>query len=77
MKHFETQDFSLATTLHALGFPLELLNRENPNRVGFCFKQTDELNNTVELFWKDEIVLNPKTFYLNQKILKNRLYNDK
>jgi len=77
MKHYETQDFSLATTLQTMGFVLEFLNRENPNRVGFCFKQTDELNKIVELFWKDEIVLNPRIFYPNQKIIKSRLYNDK
>ncbi len=76
MKYYETTDFPLATTLHTLGFTLEQLSRENPKRVAFCFNQTDELKKTVELFWEDQIKVNPKTFCLNQKILKSRLYNN-
>ncbi len=74
-KLFQTSDLILATTLYALGFSIDHLNKENPTRVVFNFVKSDELDSTVHDFWADLIKINPKTFASCQKDLKSRIYS--
>lgn len=79
MKHdvFCTSDLPLATTLISLGFTVSHLDRTDGQRVRFCFDRTEELDETVEFFWRGELRIEPKLFCLNQKLLKSRLHEHK
>lgn len=73
MSHFETEDFPLGITLATLGFPLDYITKSPTGRMTFNFKREEGLDNTVQAFWRDEIKVEPKQFYLNQKLLKSRI----
>lgn len=70
---FETSDLPLATTLTALGFPLQELDASDPIRVIFKFFQDENLKNTVSAFWQNELRVEPKTFSNAQRELKARI----
>lgn len=74
--YFETSDFALATTLLCLGFVIDCLDKTNPSKATFIFKRTKELENTVQAFWNNQLKVNPKDFFNNQKELKSRIYSN-
>ncbi|MBI5414469.1 hypothetical protein HZA38_03050 [Candidatus Peregrinibacteria bacterium] len=74
---YRTSDFVLGSVLLAEGFRLEKLDRSNPKRVEFCFLDSDELQDTVQMFWHDELKINPRQLSLSQRTLKNYLYDSK
>jgi len=73
MSHFKTSDFPLAITLITLGFPLDNISKPSSGRMEFIFDREEELDNAIQSFWRDEIRVEPKQFYLNQKLLKSRI----
>lgn len=73
MPHFETKDFPLGITLITAGFSLDYITKAPTGRMTFNFKRKKGLDNTVQAFWRDEIRVEPKQFYLNQKLLKSRI----
>ncbi len=73
---FKTNDFLLATTLLCLGFTIERLDRTNFNKVAFIFKRSEELENTVQAFWNNQLEINPRAFFNSQKELKSRIYSE-
>ena len=73
-------DFHLATTLSALGYQVKELDRSHSSRrVEFCFSVDDKktIYETVDKFWRGEINIDPQKIFFHQKILKNRLFEDK
>ena len=70
---YETNDFSLAVTLLALGYVIVDFNTADPQRVFFIFEEQKGLANAVNDFWRNQIKVNPKTLFLCQKELKARM----
>jgi len=72
-------DFQLASVLLHLGYPLSSLDRTNPERVKFCFDidEGETIYEAVDAFWKGTLQLEPKSLFMNQKILKTRLLNER
>lgn len=73
--YFSTSDFPLAVTLLSLGFILDSLNSGDAGRSEFRFSRETSLDETVQAFWRGELRLEPKTLFLNHKLLKSRLYS--
>lgn len=71
---FYVSDLGLATTL-SLHFPIKTIDRSNPRRVVFVFDQTDDLNDFVNRYWRNEIVVEPQTFTNQIKNIKTRIYS--
>ena len=72
---YKTSDFQLATFLAAEGFDLMNLDRTNPKRVEFIFKNNVDISNSLKNFWANKARINPRSFAYYQKLLKHRLYN--
>ncbi len=72
--YFITSDFPLGVTLLSLGFSLESISREDSRRASFYFQREESLDKTVQAFWRDDLRIEPKQFYLNQKLLKSRIF---
>ena len=78
--YMKISDFHLATALSALGYKVKKLNRSHSNkRVEFCFSIDDKetIYETVNKFWRGELLLDPQKIFFHQKILKNRLFENK
>lgn len=71
---YKTSDLGLATTL-SLYFPIRTISRTNPRKVLFVFDQTDKLNDFIEKYWKNEVVVEPQMFTNQLKNIKTRIYS--
>ncbi|MCX6734316.1 MAG: DUF5659 domain-containing protein [Candidatus Peregrinibacteria bacterium] len=69
-------DLGCATAI-ACYFPVEYLDRQNPNRVQFCFKRDKSIERITEQFWKGTLMINAVAYYNAFKLLKARLRNEK
>ena len=75
-KNFSTFDLGLATTLITLKYELLLLDKTNPKKVRFVFREEKNIERDVLDYWNDKIKLPAQTLLNNQKLLKNRIYSD-
>lgn len=75
-QHFSTYDLGLATVLVTLGYKLLKLDKTNPKKVRFVFKEGKDINQAMFDYWNDEIKLPAQTLFNNQKMLKNRIYSN-
>jgi hypothetical protein len=73
-EYYKTSDLFLAVTI-SLWFPLDSIDKSNPNRAEFIFKRETKLDELVESYWRGEISVEPKQFASQIKIIKTRLYD--
>jgi predicted RNA-binding protein YlxR (DUF448 family) len=73
---FETSDFYLSAFLLAKGFKLIEINKENPHRALFVFKDREDRQRLVEDFLFGRTMINPKNFAAAIKELKQLLYSE-
>ncbi len=74
---YSTSDLGCASYLHCCGFTLEALDRENPHRVQFCFRRDPGLDAACQAYFSGEAKVNPMALLMSQKMLKQRLYDEK
>ena len=73
---FSTFDLGLANTLTTLKYELIKLDKTDPKKVRFIFKETKDIEQTMLKYWNNEITVPALTFFNNLKTLKNRIYSD-
>jgi len=72
---FQTTDFSLISFLTAAGFPIEKTEKDSSSRrVLFFFKQTAELDDLVQAFWRRETTVEPQAYFQATRLIKSRIY---
>lgn len=74
--YWSSFDIGLSATLLCLGFTLHSLDKENPHKVKFIFRRTQELDDTIHGYWAKALQVEPQSLLTNLKFLKNRLYSD-
>ena len=72
--YFSTSDFPLAVTLLSLGYVVDSIGQGESGRSEFNFDRGNSLDDAVQAFWRGELRVEPKTLFLNHKLLKSRLY---
>lgn len=73
---YKTSDLTLATVL-SLYYPIEAIDRTNPDRVQFLFKREEGLEEVVEKYWRRELRVEPQAFFNQLRIIKARLYGER
>ncbi len=73
-QYYTTTSLSLAALL-SLSFPVDSINKANPSKAEFIFKRTQQLDDLIELFWRQEVKVEPQMYFQSLKILKTRLYS--
>lgn len=76
-KLFTTDSFLLASYLLAESCTLLSLDRTNPKRVIFVFKDSGERKQLTEKFLAHKGLIEPHRFYGSQKDIKQMLYQNK
>jgi len=71
--YYTTSDLGLVTAL-SIWYPIEVIDRTNPNKVEFLFKKEDGLNETIESFWKRQLKIDALSYFNQLKVVKARLY---
>lgn len=73
-EYYSTSDLFCAVTV-SLWFPLDSINKTNPNRAEFTFKREPQLDSLIEAYWRGDLKVEPKQFASQIKIIKSRLYD--
>jgi hypothetical protein len=75
-EEFETTDLGLASVLFAKQFELSDLDRSNPNRVKFKFKNKDSQKavTAAQEYRSSDLEVNAKRYWESMKTLKNLIY---
>ncbi len=73
---YTTTDLTTAVTL-SLFFPLEAIDKTNPNKATFIFKRVEGFDQVLEQYWKRLLVIEPQAFASQLKAIKTRLYWEK
>jgi len=75
-KNYSTSDLSLATVL-SLYNPIESIDRTNPRKALFVFKNTSSLKKTIDEYYRDEIRISPQQYFNQLRVIKARLYAER
>ncbi len=73
--YYQTADLALASVIF-LFWPLKAINKQNPRKAQFLFKRSEELDRTVEQFWRGELKVEPQAYFNALRIIKARLYGE-
>lgn len=66
-------DLSLASTLY-IWFPIIETDFSDSKKAVFYFQQSQELQDTINNYWRNELLVEPKTLFQSIKLLKSRIY---
>lgn len=72
---FSTSDLGCATALVSLGAELLNLNRRDPKRVLFVFKQNNRIDSWTRDYWNGSLKVGARAMFDNLKMLKTQIYN--
>lgn len=72
---FATDNFQLASFLLAKSVNLLSLNKDNPKRVIFIFKESEQRKTLTEQFLSHQAKVEPHKFFSAQKDLKQMIYS--
>lgn len=75
-KEFSTFDLAASAALISKGFELISLDKSNPRKVLFIFRNQHGIKKVVEDYWADHLEVRSRTFFDNIKMLKNRIYSE-
>jgi NADH:ubiquinone oxidoreductase subunit len=67
-------DLALATTL-SLYFQIKNIDSTDKRRICFIFDKNDEVDSLISKYWSDELVIEPKQFFNQLKVIKSRIYS--
>ncbi len=71
-----TYDLGVSTALLCAGFELLSLNRTNPRKVLFIFRKAENIDQTANAYFADQLKLNARSYFDQLRALKNRLYSE-
>lgn len=71
-----TFDLGCSSALITAGFELASLDKSNPKKVRFAFRREVGIEKVVDDYWADRLEVKARSFFDNQKMLKNRIYSE-
>lgn len=73
--YYRTTDLALAATL-SLRYPIEFIERGNPQKASFVFLRNEGLDKVVEMYWRREMQVEPQAYFDQLKLIKARIYSE-
>lgn len=74
-EQFLTFDLGLASALATLGYELWEIDKANPSKAQFIFRRDVGIDNAINDYWNNNLMVNARALIDNQKMIKNRLYS--
>lgn len=75
-QQFSSYDLGLAASLVCNGFPVDFLDKSNPRKVEFYFQRADGLDQTIQMYWANQLQVPALSYFNALKMLKNRIYSE-
>lgn len=72
---FSHQDICLIATLCCHGYVVDSIDNQNTSKVIFIIKRDEKLDEVVQQYWTNQLLVEPKAFFNYLKELKTRIYN--
>lgn len=72
---YRCSDLPLVVVI-SLSHAIEEVDRQNPRRAEFLFRQSVELDQLVEAYWKGQLQVEPQRFFNQLRLVKARLYGE-
>lgn len=73
--YYQTSDLAITTFL-SIFFPIDTIDKSNPERAIFQFKHSPDLDRYIEAYFRDEQPVSPRLFFAQLKFIKSRLYEN-
>lgn len=67
-------DINLASALLTLGFNILGTDNSDPGRVYFFFADTQELKEAIDMYWRDELKVSPKSLAYSRREVLARIH---
>jgi hypothetical protein len=74
---YKTYDIGLASALITSEANLLYLDKTDYKKIGFIFEYSFDLEEKVNLYWKNKLGVDARTFFENTKMLKTRIYSER
>ena len=75
-EYYSSSDLGISTTI-SLFYPIEVIDRTNPKKAQFLFKRSEELDQFIEAYWKNELKVSPQSYFNQLRVIKSRLYEER
>lgn len=75
INNFSTFDLGCSATLISVGFELMSLDKSNPRKVLFVFKNQVGIDEIVNDYFSGKLQVSARALFDNIKMLKNRIYS--
>lgn len=72
--YYKTSDLALAASL-SLYSPVNTIDSTDSKRIIFIFKQSQELDQLVDMYWRGEMKVDPQQYFNQLKVIKSRIYS--
>ncbi|RJQ35805.1 hypothetical protein C4568_00255 [Candidatus Parcubacteria bacterium] len=72
---YGTSDLALAAVI-SLSSPILIVDKRNPRRAEFYFRQDADLDRLVDEYWKGQLKVEPQQYFNQLRIVKARLYGE-
>lgn len=76
IEYYRSYDLGLCAALVSTGFKLASIDKSNPQKVQFVFYKKEGLEDVIDNYWSDRLMIQARSFFDNTKMLKNRIYSE-
>lgn len=73
LDYYSSSDLGLTVVL-SLYFPIDSIDKSNPQKAVFFFKREDGLDDLIANYWARRLQIEPQTLLNQLKAIKTRLY---
>ncbi len=73
--YYSSSDLALVTAI-SLFYPIETIDKTNPQKALFLFKREEGLDELVETYWRGELKVEPQAYFNQLRNIKSRLYEN-
>lgn len=72
---YKTTDIALVSALSCHGFQIETIDKQNPSKVIFLIKRSEQLDDMIKSYFTHQLQVEPLMFFNFLKEIKTRIYN--
>ncbi len=75
-KTFKTSDIKTSSFLLSVGVELLKVIKDEPQKVIFCFADSNEVKEYLNSYWQGKALVNPRTLFEKLNYLKDLIHRD-
>jgi hypothetical protein len=73
---FKTTDIKSSAYLLTEGLSIVKIIKSDPQKIVFCFSDTDQAKELLQQYWTNKALVNPRSLFENFDYLKDLIHRD-